>query len=369
MAIAITLAAGALLALVISSAITPVVISTSHRRQWYDIPNERKIHTDPIPRLGGIAIFAALIATSVAVPFLLPLLFHGNWPVTYTLRYLALFLAFALIHVMGLVDDFHNLDAILKLSLQILAAAVVCAGGFTISHIDIPWSPVTLRISLGIFSYPITVLWIVAISNAVNLVDGVDGMAGGIAAISALSMALMSIIVGEIAPAFIAFCLLGAVLGFLTFNFPPARIFMGDSGSLLLGFVLAVIPLVGTPGATTVGELFPAATILLIPIMDTATAIMRRLREKRAIHSADKEHIHHKLLALGIKETTLLSIVYSSCIVFGAAAIGSQYLPPVAGVLLLCIVWLLGVLGYGVLRTVRYRQKALQARLEGKSVT
>jgi UDP-GlcNAc:undecaprenyl-phosphate/decaprenyl-phosphate GlcNAc-1-phosphate transferase len=365
MTVAITLAAGALLALVISSAITPAVIYTSHKRQWYDIPNERKIHTNPIPRLGGIAIFAGLIVSAVAVPLLLPVLFHGDWPVSYAPRYLALFLAFAMIHVMGLVDDFHNLEALLKLCLQVLAAIVVCAGGFTISHIEIPWSPIPMQISLGIFSYPLTVFWIVAISNAVNLVDGVDGMAGGIAAFSALSMALMCILAGEIAPALIAFCLLGAVLGFLTFNFPPARIFMVDSGSLLLGFVLAVIPLVGTPGATTVGEMFPAATILLIPIMDTATAIMRRVREKRAIHSADKEHIHHKLLALGIKETSLLSIIYSSCIVFGAAAVGSLYLPPATGGVLLGITWLMGVLGYGVLRTFRYRQKALLAHLEG----
>jgi UDP-GlcNAc:undecaprenyl-phosphate GlcNAc-1-phosphate transferase len=341
-----------------------VVILVSHRRQWYDIPNARKIHTSPIPRLGGVALFAGLFISSLAVPLLLPVFFPAAWVITFTLRYVPVFVGFCVIHIMGLVDDFHNLHALLKFLLQIVAAVLVTTGGFTISRIRIPGLPV---LSLGLFAYPITILWIVAMTNAINLVDGVDGLAGGITGISALSLGIMALLRGQPVPALFAFCLLGAVLGFLAFNLPPARIFMGDSGSLLLGFVLAVIPLMATPGTTVLGDLFAPATIMLIPIVDTISAIVRRVREKRAIHSPDKEHIHHKLLALGFKQTPLLFITYGACAYFGAAAVASVFLRRGPAVMLLTIVWVTGLLAYGILSTISQKRKALQATLQGRT--
>ena len=361
MEIAIVLAAAGVLAFLVSTAMTPAVIFVSHKRQWYDMPNERKIHTSPLPRLGGVALFSGLLVSSLAVPLLLPLLFPAAWAISFSLRYIPVFVAFAIVHIMGLADDFHNLHALLKFMLLILAAALITVSGFTISRIRIPGLPV---LSLGIFSYPITILWIVAISNAINLVDGVDGLAGGITGISALSMGVISLLQGQPVPALFAFCLLGAVLGFLAFNLPPARIFMGDSGSLLLGFVLAVIPLMVTPGTTSIGDLFAPATIMLIPILDTISAIVRRVREKRAIYSPDKEHIHHKLLALGFGQTPILLITYGSCVYFGAASVISVFLRRGPAVVLLAFVWVTGLLAFGVLNSISAKRKAVKATLQ-----
>jgi UDP-GlcNAc:undecaprenyl-phosphate GlcNAc-1-phosphate transferase len=364
MEIAIVLAAAGVLAFLVSTAITPAVIFVSHKRQWFDIPNERKIHTSPIPRLGGVALFSGLIISSLAVPLLLPVLFPAAWAISFSLRYVPVFVAFALIHIMGLVDDFRSLRALPKFLLQIVAAALITVAGFTISRIRIPGLPI---LSLGIFSYPITILWIVAISNAINLVDGVDGLAGGITGFSALSLGIISLLQGQPIPALFSFCLLGAVLGFLVFNLPPARIFMGDSGSLLLGFVLAVIPLMVTPGTTSIGDLFAPATIMLLPILDTISAIVRRVREKRAIYSPDKEHIHHKLLALGFKQTPILLIAYGCCVYFGAAAIVSLFLRRGPAVLLLGIVWVTGLLAFGILNSISQKRKAVQATLQTRT--
>jgi UDP-GlcNAc:undecaprenyl-phosphate/decaprenyl-phosphate GlcNAc-1-phosphate transferase len=361
MEIAIVLAAAGVLAFLVSAAVTPAVISVSTKREWYDIPNERKIHTSPIPRLGGVALFAGLLVASVAVPLLVPVFFPGARVASFTLRYLAVFVAFSIIHIMGLVDDFHNLHALLKLLLQIVAAALIMVGGFSISRIHVPGLPV---ISLGIFAYPVTILWIVTISNAINLVDGLDGLAGGITGLSALSLGIISLLHGQAIPALFSFCLLGTVAGFLVFNLPPARIFMGDSGSLLLGFVLAVIPLMLTPGTTLVGDLFAPATIMLIPILDTISAIWRRVRERRAIHSPDKEHIHHKLLALGWEQTAVLSLLCACCAYFGAASVASVFLRRGPALLLLAFVWMTGVGAYIVLRSIARKRRAAPATLQ-----
>jgi UDP-GlcNAc:undecaprenyl-phosphate GlcNAc-1-phosphate transferase len=340
-----------------------MIVSISRNRAWFDIPNERKIHTSPIPRLGGVAIFIGLIGGCLAVPLLLPLAVPSLDVPRYQIGYLCVFLAFGLIHGMGLVDDFHNLRARLKFLLQVLAAGLVTAGGFRIGDVTLPGSA---PFSLGIFSYPITILWIVAISNAINLVDGIDGLAGGVAAWTSLSLAIMSILTGHMVPALVSLSLLGAVMGFLAFNFPPARIFMGDSGSLLIGLVLAVIPLLGSPGRTTIEELAAPATLLLFPILDTILAIVRRVRQKRFIYSPDKEHIHHRLLALGVRDTSILLIVYAACVVCGVAAVASLFLARLPGLVLLACVWALAIGAIGVLDGARRRQGETAQGLVGK---
>jgi len=359
MEMASALAAAGALALIISIVMMPLVILIAHRRRWFDIPNERKIHTDPIPRLGGIGLFLGLLISSVTVPIVLPALFPDSWPVGYSFRYVPVFFAFCIIHALGLVDDFHNLRADLKFSLQIAAAVLVTTGGFTISVIRISGVP---EISLGIFAYPITALWIVTISNAINLVDGIDGLAGGITGISALSLGVMSLLLGHAMPALIAFALLGAVLGFLAFNLPPARIFMGDSGSLLLGFVLAVIPLMGGTRSTSIFDIFGPATILLIPIIDTIAAIARRVKAGRPIYKPDKDHIHHKLMALGLKETSILLILYGWCVYAGAGAVVSLFLRRGPAAVLLAAVWATAAIAYAVLHSMNQRRKSIPAR-------
>jgi UDP-GlcNAc:undecaprenyl-phosphate/decaprenyl-phosphate GlcNAc-1-phosphate transferase len=344
------------LALIVSSAMTPLVLSLSHRRSWYDIPNARKIHTNLIPRLGGIAIFWGFVLAAVLVPLLLPLVFGGSRWLAWEPRLLFPLAGMVLIHGMGLTDDFHNLRAELKFTLQLVAAACVTAGGFLISGVSLPGLG---EISFGIASYPLTVLWIVALSNAINLVDGVDGLAGGIAGLTALSLGLIGILSGNLLSAFVALGLLGGVAGFLAFNLPPARIFMGDSGSLFLGFVLAVIPLLGRSAGTSLDQLAGPVTLLAIPVLDTILAIVRRVRAGRAIHSADKEHIHHHLLALGLKDTSLLAIVYTACILFGAAAVAAVFMPKAGGIALLAAVWAAAIAGVIVLnRTSKARLPA-----------
>jgi UDP-GlcNAc:undecaprenyl-phosphate GlcNAc-1-phosphate transferase len=360
---ALPLVAAGALALLLGIGVTPLIIAVSHRRSWFDIPNERKIHTSPIPRLGGIGIFVGLIGGCLVVPLAFPALFPSLDTPRYSAEYIFVFLGFTIIHGMGLLDDFHNLRAWLKLLLQIIAAALVTAGGFTISFVSLPGAG---SLSLGIFAYPITVLWIVAISNAINLVDGIDGLAGGIAAWTALSLALLSILSGQSVPALVSLSLLGAVMGFLAFNFPPARIFMGDSGSLLIGFVLAVIPLLTFPGRTSIEELAAPATLLLVPILDTILAIVRRVRQGRAIYSPDREHIHHRLLAIGLKETRILLIVYFVCVGAGVAAVTAFFVGRIERLVLLAGVWALSGAALGALDTAKRRKSAGARDFAGK---
>jgi UDP-GlcNAc:undecaprenyl-phosphate GlcNAc-1-phosphate transferase len=352
--IALALACG------VCAAVIPLVIWLSHKREWYDLPNARKIHTDPIPRLGGVGIFIGFLAGSLAAPLILRLIFP-SLAAGYSSRYVFLFIAFAIINGVGLVDDFHNLNALLKLSLQIVAAALVTVGGFTIARFSFPGLG---TISFGVLSYPITILWLVAISNAMNLVDGVDGLAGGISVIAALSIGILCLLANDSVPALISFSLLGAAFGFLLFNFPPARIFMGDSGSLVIGFILAALPLTLRPGDTEVRDMIAPATVLLLPILDTVSAIVRRLRGRRPIHAPDKEHIHHKLLAVGLSMHQLLLIVYSACALFGIAAIASRRLAAWPALMLLAGVWLLAIIGYAILTSIGHRKHAVQIELE-----
>ncbi|HVP18450.1 MAG TPA: MraY family glycosyltransferase [Spirochaetia bacterium] len=353
----ITLTAAGLLALVVSTVLTPVVIRISRRQRWFDMPNERKIHTSPVPRLGGIGMFVAFLTSALAVPLLLPVVAPGPWPVHYGLNFVPVFFGFALIHVLGLLDDFHDLHAIWKFIMQIAAAALVIVGCFAVSVVNIPSvGPVPL----GFLSWPVTILWIIAISNAVNFVDGLDGLAGGISAIAALALGASAYLMGTPTPALMAFALLGAILGFLLFNYPPARLFMGDSGALFLGFTLAVIPLLRTPGSTSLGDLLAPATVLAVPILDVVAAIARRVREKRPIYSPDKQHIHHKLLALGLKDTTILVVIYSFCAYVALASVASIFLPRTRALILFGCVWATSILAYGILTGLAQKRKVLE---------
>ena len=360
MQIVVPLGVALALACGICAALIPVIISLSHKREWYDLPNARKIHTDPVPRLGGVGIFLGFLVAALAVPLLLPLIMP-SLTIAYTGRYAFLFIAFGIINGMGLVDDFHNLRALLKLALQVIAATLVTVGGFTISRLSIPGlSP----IGFGVFSYPLTILWLVGISNAINLVDGVDGLAGGISIIAALSIGLLCLQGDGGAPSVIAFSLVGAVFGFLLYNFPPARIFMGDSGSLMIGFILATLPLTLAPGKTDVSDMIAPATVLLLPILDTASAIVRRVRRRRPIYAPDKDHVHHKLLAAGVSKNQLLGLVYTACAIFGIAAIVSRRLAVWPAFFLLVGVWLVAIAGYAVLSARKQGKQAAQVELD-----
>jgi UDP-GlcNAc:undecaprenyl-phosphate GlcNAc-1-phosphate transferase len=320
MGILTTLVVSGVLALAGSLAAIPLIIRISHKKGWYDLPNGRKVHTNPLPRLGGAGMFAALLV-AVFVGRELPVLTGGQEIFSFSRELLFLLAGFLVIFAIGLIDDFRNLAAPLKLSLQVAAAVLVTLGGFTIDSLALPG---LAPLRLGVAAWPLTVFWLVGLSNAMNLVDGVDGFAGTIAATAAIALGAAALVQGRPEAALVAACLVGVVAGFLVFNVSPARIFMGDSGSLLLGFVLATLPLLrgenDPNGATFMLDLGATVAVLGLPVLDTATAITRRLRAGQPIHQPDKLHFHHKLQALGLSDRMLFVVALSTGIVLGVIA-------------------------------------------------
>jgi UDP-GlcNAc:undecaprenyl-phosphate GlcNAc-1-phosphate transferase len=345
-------------ALFLSLLFMPFIIHISHKFNWYDHPGKRKIHKELIPRIGGVGIFLAFLLSIIIVPLFFNLFINGTITHLLDLKYVSIFIGFSLIYFLGLVDDFYDLKAIFKFFIQIFAAAVVTISGFVVSTITLPYIG---DIDLGFFKYPITILWIVGITNALNLVDGMDGLCAGITGFAAFSMGIISLIQSsmQILPAIMAFALFGAVMGFLRFNFPPAKIFMGDSGSLFLGFILAILPLLGISGSASVTSLLVPITILMIPIIDTLAAIIRRVKKKKSIASPDKEHIHHKLLALGLSEKKILFVIYSVCAYLSIIAVTTVILPREIPVYLTIIVWLGLLFGYGLLNLIQSKKKEM----------
>jgi len=349
-------AAGAFL---LNLLILPVVLRLAHRYKWYDRPDSRKIHTGLIPRIGGPGLFLSFVLSSLLVALALPRL--GGGPMLEP-RLAALFAGMALMHLVGLYDDFKSLRVLWKFMLQLAAAAIIASGGFLIRSVALPYLGV---LHLGPAAYPLTVVWLVGIANAVNLIDGMDGLAGGIGAFAAAAMGAIALLQGSSRGAVLAFALLGALLAFLLFNFPPARIFMGDSGRLFLGLTLAALALAGgIPRSAAFGSLIVPVTLLTVPILDTATAILRRLRHRRSIISPDKQHIHHKLLAMGLSERQILTVIYGLCAYLALVAVTSVVLPKEINVYLIVVVWVGSLLGYWVLSYLELKNRKAESAAE-----
>jgi UDP-GlcNAc:undecaprenyl-phosphate GlcNAc-1-phosphate transferase len=339
--------------------ILPLVLRLAHRRKWYDRPDSRKVHTGLIPRMGGPGLFLSFVLASVLGALALPQLAGAR---LLEPRLAALFGGMAIVHLVGLYDDFKNLRAVWKFLLQLAAAAIIASGGFLIRSITLPYLG---SIPLGPAAYPLTVVWLVGIANAVNLIDGMDGLAGGIGAFAAAAMGAIALLQGSARGAVLAFALLGAQLAFLLYNFPPARIFMGDSGSLFLGLTLAALPLAGgIPRSAAFGSLIVPITLLTVPILDTATAIIRRLRHRRSIISPDKQHIHHKLLAMGLSERQILTVIYGMCAYLALVSVTSVVLPREINVYLIVVVWVGSLLGYWVLSYLEVKNRKAEAQAE-----
>ncbi|WP_319416119.1 MraY family glycosyltransferase [Marispirochaeta aestuarii] len=297
-----------LMAFLISLASMPLIMKLSHRMGWYDDQDHRKIHTGEISRLGGLGFFSAYILTILVFTFVLERQFPlpDNWG----FRFILVIIAGLLIFLFGVVDDLRNLHARNKIVIQLIAAFLVLAADFTFKRIAIPFFPDSLK--FGLFRYPLTLIWIIGIINAVNMIDGSDGLAGGITSIAAISFGILFLTKENYQAAMGSFILAGAVWGFLVFNLPPAKLFMGDGGSQFLGFMVAVLPLIdqGSDHGESI-SLAHAMIILAIPISDTIAAVWRRLRDKKSVFSPDRSHLHHKLLNLGFSSRSLLAIIYS----------------------------------------------------------
>ena len=322
------------IAIIISVGLIPLITRLAHARKWFDRGGSRKLHTGDTPRLGGIAIAAAFFISLISV--IAGAYFFGR-RLGPGLSFWVVLAVGAGFHLIGLIDDFKDLKARLKFIIQFALAILVVFVGYRFSAIEVPFAP--YRLELGIFGPPLTVIWIIGISNAINLIDGMDGLAGGIAFLGSAVWAVLFFRQGQYLPALVATAAAGATIGFIFYNFPPASIFMGDSGALFLGFLLAVIPLLGGSWQEAQTGLVPAITICLVPILDTIAAILRRWRQRVSFFTADKYHLHHKLLNLGFSTRQVLAIIYGLCALLGATALASLYASPKVSFILMIAGW------------------------------
>lgn len=284
--------------------LTPLVKKFAIAIGAVDQPNDRKVHVLVMPRLGGLAIFLSVVIGVIfnkpVSPFLLPIA-----------------LGALIIIVTGILDDLFELSPKIKLIGQILAASVVILGGIKVEFINLPFDA---RLELGLFAVPLTLLWIIGVTNAINLIDGLDGLSAGVSSIVLATMATMAYVNGNFFVLAISMIMLGATLGFLIYNFHPAQIFMGDTGSLFLGFMLSVLSLLGFKNITLFSLLVPAI-ILAVPISDTLFAIVRRALKKKPLSAPDKSHLHHCLLRSGFSHRQTVLIIYAMSAFFSLCAI------------------------------------------------
>jgi UDP-GlcNAc:undecaprenyl-phosphate GlcNAc-1-phosphate transferase len=311
-----------LVSLMVALGLTLVVRNRALAWGWVDQANSsRKVHARPIPRLGGIAIVSGFFAPLCALFFVdsgVGHLFRWHQELVW-----GLFCGGAAIAVLGLYDDLKGANARLKFSVQFAVAIALYMLGFRVELIANPFGP---EISLGALSLPFTLLWIVGVVNAMNLIDGLDGLAGGVAFFGVGTNFILSLVRGDVVMCLLMAALAGAILGFLVFNFNPASIFMGDTGSMFLGFVLAAVSLkTSTKSGTAVAMLVPLMALGL-PIMDTLLAMVRRSMLGRPMFSADKEHIHHRLMSrLVLSHRSAVLVLYGLCGLFTLTALGLNF--------------------------------------------
>lgn len=327
-----------LLALVISCGLsfagTPVVKRVAYRVGAVDIPkDERRMHHTPIPRLGGLAIAMAFL---FSVLLLVPM----------EQQMQGILLGAILIVVLGVFDDSLTLKALPKLLVQIIAAAIAVKHGCAIRYVTDPFSANPgACIDLGVLSVPLTVLWIVAITNAVNFIDGLDGLAVGVSAISSFTMLVIALLIAEDHVAIVLAALLGGCLGFIPYNSNPAQIFMGDTGSTFLGFMLATMSIQGMFKLYAVISFAVPFLILGIPIFDICFAVIRRLARRQSPFHADRGHIHHRLIDMGFSQKQTVAITYILTGLLGLAAVLLTTSGEVKTLLLLGAILVVGSLG------------------------
>ena len=298
-----------LVAVAISYISTPMVRKLAIKIGAVDVPkDDRRVHTQAMPFLGGIAIFASFVIT---VLLFLPL----------DRSTFAILIGATVIVISGILDDLRDLSPKAKLLFQISAAIILVLGGIKIEFITNPFSSTSTLVMIGWLSIPITIFWIVGITNTVNLIDGLDGLAAGVAMISSISLMLVAYKFSYTEITILAAIVAGGCLGFLPFNFNPAKIFMGDTGALFLGFILAAISIEGIMKSVATIAVVVPIIILGIPIFDTTFAIFRRLLNGQSIMAADKGHLHHRLLNMGFSQKKTVLILYGISSIFGLTAV------------------------------------------------
>lgn len=291
--------------LLASLILTPIVRTFAFRIGAVDRPNYRKVHTEVMPRIGGLAIYASFM---IGYLILRPEDEHAA----------GILIGASIIILTGFLDDLLEITAKAKFTGQILAAFIVVLwGGLQIEFINLPFGG---QLEFGFLSIPITIIWIVGITNAINLIDGLDGLAAGVSTIALISLAIMAVIMGDYFVLVMALILAVSTFGFLFYNFYPAKIFMGDTGALFLGYMISVLALLGFKNFAIISLVIPII-ILGVPISDTFFAIVRRIRMKQRIFDPDKSHLHHCLINNGFSHRQTILIIYAIAALFGLAAI------------------------------------------------
>ena len=328
------------IALVVAYFITPKVMELAIKVGALDAPDERKVHKGMIPRMGGLAIYAGFVLAVLASMYV-------------SREIMGLLVGGTIILIVGIIDDLKPLPANVKLLGQIVAAAVLVMFDIRIEWLTNPFGEM---IYVDYLAIPLTILWVVGLTNTVNLIDGLDGLAAGVSTIASVTILLVALQQNFWTVAILTAALAGSALGFLQHNFNPAKIFMGDTGSMFLGYMLAAISILGAvKSAATIALIVPIVALGL-PILDTAFAIIRRYMSGRPIFKPDKGHLHHRLLEMGLtqKQAVLLMYVISGCL--GLSAIALTEVNKSFGILiviaLLCIAFI-GAKKIGVLKATK----------------
>jgi UDP-GlcNAc:undecaprenyl-phosphate GlcNAc-1-phosphate transferase len=342
-----TAAVAFIISMLCGAVLTPVVRRLAHRLGVLDhARSSRKIHGQPIPRLGGIAIVIAFYTPLVGL-----LIFQSSVGAMFLAErehVIGLFAGGLVIALLGLYDDLRGADAWKKFVVQFAVAGLLYRLGFRVENLANPFGE---PIALGWSSLPFTLLWTVGVINAMNLIDGLDGLAGGVALVAVITTFVISIQRGHPLMVLFSSALAGGIVGFLFYNFNPASIFMGDTGSMFLGFVLATTAIQTNQKASTAVAVIIPAIALGLPIMDTLLAIGRRALRGRPLFQADKEHIHHRLLAIGLSHRQAVLVLYGFCVFLGAAALVLTYANSLQSTLLLVA---LAVVAFVFLRSLGY---------------
>ncbi len=303
---------GAVIALVIVIALTPAVGGMARLLGVVDQPDGRRLNRRPVPRLGGLGIFLGIL-----VPALAFLNLSGEMR--------GVLIGAAVACVVGAVDDFRGLEPIAKLAGQIVAAAIPTAFGVWIDHFTLPFvGAVDVPAWVGV---PLTILWIVAVMNMVNFLDGLDGLAAGVCGISGVTFAVLALSLGKTDAAILSAVVAGACVGFLRHNFFPARIFMGDSGALVLGYTLASVAVAGLLKTASTVVLFMPLLVLAVPIIDTSFVVAKRMKHGVPVYAADRSHLHHRFVNIGFSQRRAALTMWAWCGTLAAAALATRFVP------------------------------------------
>ncbi len=334
--------------LVLALLLTPAVGAFARRFNLVDLPEKRKVHGLPIPRLGGMSIFVSCL-----LPFVGSVLFCGGVRDYCELKPSVewLLAGAALVFLAGLWDDIHHLRPGVKFALQLAAALLACHGGLTFDQVELPWGTL---LPLGWFSIPVTLFWFLLVINAINLIDGLDGLAAGVTLFVSLTLLVLSISSGNFLVATGLAALAGTCMGFLRYNFNPASIFMGDSGSYFLGYMLAALSVLGSiKSQATVAIIIPIVALGL-PLMDAVIAPIRRFITGKDLFQPDKSHIHHKLLKMGLTQRKAVLLMYGATIILGVLALLLVHTRDIKAGFILSILGLAVIFGFRKLGYLEY---------------